>query len=108
MFRIVNHYFKRICEDGCGFLETDAMFRLIEQILASVPFNFIFSSISLHAMASILIFKMVSCASMMQMLLAHNLPQNMRQHLAPPGPIVIHVRAPQFQTMRNLFALKNV
>jgi len=73
------------------------MLLLIEKILALVPFNGAFSRTIRQVAASILVLKMVTRASMLQILLPYYLPQNMRQHLPPPGPVVIHVVPPQLQ-----------
>jgi len=37
-----------------------------------------------------------------------HLPQHMRQHLSPPGPVVIDVRSPQIQRVRNSLPSQNV
>ena len=79
------------------------MLLLVEKILPFVPFNGAFSGTTSQVDAPIFVPKMVTRASMMQILLADDLPQNMRQHLSPPGPVVIHVRAPQIQSVRNSF-----
>src|SRR5262249_22761173 len=39
---------------------------------------------------------------------SNHLPQNMRQHFAPPGPIVIHILAPEIQSVRNALAVQDV
>lgn len=70
------------------------MLLLIEEILALVPFNAAFSCTVRQVAFSIFVLKMVTRASMLQELLTHNLPQNMRQHLSPPGPVMIHIVAP--------------
>src|SRR5437667_5214763 len=36
------------------------------------------------------------------------LPQNMRQHLPPPGPVVIDVGSPQIEGVRNSFGDENL
>jgi hypothetical protein len=73
------------------------MFLLIEKILAVVPFNREFSLTARQVAVSIFVLKMVTRASMLQNLLANYLLQNMRQHLPPPGPVVIHIVAPQLK-----------
>ena len=71
------------------------MLLLVEKILALVPFNGPFSRTARQVAASIFVLKMVTRASILQKLLADYLPQNMRQHLPPPRPVMIHVVTPQ-------------
>src|SRR5205814_881163 len=84
------------------------MLPLIEKILALVPFNGAFKRRTLQVAVSIFIMKMVTRASMLRNLLTHNLPQHMRQHLPPPRPVMIYIRPPQIQRVRNSFGRENV
>ena len=83
------------------------MLLLVEKILALVPFNGPFSRTARQVAASIFVLKMVTRASILQKLLANYLPQNMRQHLPPPGPVVIHVVTPQIQSVRDSLPFQN-
>jgi hypothetical protein len=65
MIRIVNRDFKRICEDCRRLLKGNAMFLLVEKILALVPFNNAFSRTALQIAVSIFVWKMVTHASML-------------------------------------------
>src|SRR5437870_5414178 len=108
MIRIVNRDFKWICENCCSFFKGNAMLLLVEKILALVPFNWALSATTRQVAVSIFVLKMVTSASMLQKLLTHYLPQNMRQHLPPPGPVVIHVVTPQLERVWDSFRLKNI
>jgi hypothetical protein len=81
---------------------------LIETILALVPFSGALSPTARQVAVSIFVLKMVTRTSMLPRLLTYYLPQHMRQHLTPPGPVVIHVCAPQIQCVRNSFRVENV
>ncbi len=108
MIRITNHNFKRIAEDCRGFFKRNAMLPVVEKILALIPFNGAFGRTDLQVAVSIFVMKMVTRASMLRNLLTHNHPQHMRQHLAPPGPVMIYVRPPQIERVRNSFGRENV
>ena len=103
MIRIVNHDFERIGKDCRRFFKGNVMLLLVEKILAVIPFNGAFSGTARQVAVSIFVLKMVTRASMQLNLLTYNHPQNMRQHLPPPRPVVIHIRPPQIQRVRNSF-----
>src|SRR6266487_57090 len=84
------------------------MLPLVEKILALVPFNGAFRRRTLQVAVSIFTMKMVTRASMLRNLLTDNLPQQMRQHLPPPRPVVIYIRTPQIERVRNSFGSENV
>lgn len=108
VIRIVESNFKLIDEDRRSFIEGNAMSLLVKKILSLVPFNGEFSRMTLQASAAIFILKMVTHTSILLTLLTCDCPQNMRQHLSPPGPVVIHVSAPQIQRVRNSLTFQNV
>jgi hypothetical protein len=70
------------------------MLSLVEKILVLIPFNSESSHTDRQGTAPIFVWKMVTPASMLQELLTYYLPQNMRQHLSPPRPVVIHIVSP--------------
>ena len=107
VIRIVESNFKLIDEERRSFIEGNAMSLLVKKILSLVPFNGEFSRMTLQASASIFILKMVTHTPISLTLLTCDYPQNMRQHLSPPGPIVIHIRPPQIQRVRDVFCLEN-
>ncbi len=87
------------------------MLRVVEKILFLVPFNGGFSRMELHASVTILILKMVTRSSILLTLLTLltcDFAQNMRQHLSPPGPVMIDIRPPQIQRVRNSLPFQNV